>query len=116
MLAKRAYDIWDLYESLLEFRGDVASIGGNPGAITVPNFLKHCKKNCLQVEFFKNQQNSIVDFAERKLTNVFFPYYYYYFQKIRKMYMEQVSEHHYHSMQLNGKRKSFNHMILKLIN
>ena len=41
MKADSAYDVKDLLESLQEFRGSVFSIGGDAGALTLPNFLAH---------------------------------------------------------------------------
>lgn len=45
MKADHAYDIWDLYRNLLEYRGSVYSVGGDAGAVTVPNFLAHYAAN-----------------------------------------------------------------------
>jgi hypothetical protein len=42
--AMRAGRFWDILD-LVEFRGDVFSAGGNPGSITVPNFLKKYNPN-----------------------------------------------------------------------
>ena len=39
MKAHPVYDVYDLLDSLLEFRGSVYSIGGDAGEVTVPNFL-----------------------------------------------------------------------------
>lgn len=45
MKADHAYDIWDLYSNLLEYRGAVYSVGGDAGAVTVPNFLARYAAN-----------------------------------------------------------------------
>lgn len=39
MRGEPAYDVWDLFNSLMEFRGSVFSVGGDAGFVTLPNFL-----------------------------------------------------------------------------
>jgi hypothetical protein len=49
MRAEPAYDVWDLWRGLHEFRGSVFSVGGDAGYVTLPNFIAHYRQGQVPV-------------------------------------------------------------------